>query len=604
MLFVLNGLRRSLTGLLVTIAFFIAVRFIVLAVENHDVFNSNFDQISPIARIVQALDAILSVLLASSFLAILLGFLSALFLLAYLPFSYCLKFLRSEGEDLIGDVHIVVAGAVTALLFSMTINELFRLYLNSIEAFVDAARDLFERELPSQFRCIGETDLYQNIRIESPECLIISLGGVTQILGSAITDVLRPFNYNTFNFVTILLALAFFVVLSLIVKQVRAKFDNNGYFWLGYASIAVFSVYLSLTAILAVPLLATDRSAEAPRPGSELQAALEKMLPMTLVSAPATGPENTVEELLEDRFPVEKLRDAEGDSPQELYYLVAAKEADRKTSALVFDVERLRSEYEQRLRSQLGSAVDRYSLELSTSLGEKEAAEHFLSLRDWFQGVVENATVSFSNCVRSVEATRTQHVNLVASMDNLKRRFTEDEQLTRYIEELNNRQTGEELRVLENSIRSSERSCAFSNGRFIPPNREDYGTSLGIAGFATGWLLGAENLQVALITGLLGFGLLGALLSLFVRLQVDGAAGAPAHDRLKSAGIVDICVVVFVGFGAALVVYLLSYGGLEIVGSGETGDPNPYIVFAAAFSGATLCITICERAKKLISDSP
>jgi hypothetical protein len=571
-------------------------------VETLDIFQPQFDNISPISRIIRALDSILSVLASISFLAIILGFLSVLFLMTYLPLSYCLKLAKTESDGALGNVHVVISGAVTALIFSSTINEVFRLYLNAIQALISATRELFERELPNQFRCIGRSEFYQSVRIESPECLIVALQGVSQILASAITDALTPFNYTSFNFVTILLALAFFLVLSLVINKIRDSFDSAGYFWLGYVSIAVFAVYLSLTAILAVPLLTSDRSTEAPRPGSELQTALENVLPASLLDPAHTRADAAIEELLEDRFPSASSRTTGANQSQDLYYRVLAREADRKATGLIVDVERLRSEYEQRLRSQLGSAVNRYSLELSTSLGEKEAAEHFLSLGDWFNRVVEDATVSFSNCVRSVELTRTQHANLVERLDSLKLLYGGEEQTSRYIEELNSRQIGEELGILDTAIRSAERSCEFPNSRYLPPNRQDYGTSLGIAGFATGWLLGSESLQVALITGLLGFGLLGALLSLFVRLQVD--TDISATSNLKSAGIVDICIVVFVGFGAALVVYLLSYGGLEVVGTGETGDPNPYVVFAAAFAGATFSKIIWTRAKRMLADDP
>jgi len=596
------GLRKTVSGLFVAIAVFLAARYLLIAAFEWLEVDPQFGFKPGFVRIVQALDAIIAVLVSSSALTILLTASGALFLALYLMVSWCKSVAAPGSAKTALPINLIVSGIVTALFFSSTINELFRFFVNLVEVVISAGRELFERELPNQLRCIGQPEFYRSERIGEPECLINALSGFAQIVASAGTDAIRPFNYTSFSFVTILVAVAFFILLGLTIRRVQENFDGPGYFWLGYGVIAAFSLYLSLTAILAVPLLTIDESAETPRPGSELQDTLTEMLPTTIMVARETPIVDPIEELLEDRFPDEDALDGAASAAQDLFYVVQAKEIDRKVTGLVFDVERLRAEFQQRLVAQLGSAVDRYSVELSTSRGNKEAAEHFLSLRDWFQSVVERAASSYARCLRSVESTRAQHVNLSSQLDTLGRSYAGPENLSRLIEELNDRRIRDELGSLESDIRSSERACTFSDGRYVPPQREDFGTSLGFAGFATGWLLSSENLQVALITGLLGFGLLGALLSLFVRLQIDAQKDVSTTSSIRSAGVDEICIVVFVGFGAALVVYLFSYGGLEIIGTGESNDPNPYIVFATAFAGATFSKSIWKRARNLVAD--
>ena len=49
------------------------------------------------------------------------------------------------------------------------------------------------------------------------------------------------------------------------------------------------------------------------------------------------------------------------------------------------------------------------------------------------------------------------------------------------------------------------------------PDRESFGGYLGPVGYATGWILATESESVALIIGLVGFGLFGALVSSFIR---------------------------------------------------------------------------------------
>jgi hypothetical protein len=106
-----------------------------------------------------------------------------------------------------------------------------------------------------------------------------------------------------------------------------------------------------------------------------------------------------------------------------------------------------------------------------------------------------------------------------------------------------------------------------------PPDRSEFGYTLGVVGDMSIWLLRTESMPLALITGLIGFGLFGALVSTFVRL--------PAGQVVQS----DILAIVWRGVSAAIVVFLAAYGGIAVV-SQNSGDPNPYIVFVTCLVGA------------------
>ncbi len=67
------------------------------------------------------------------------------------------------------------------------------------------------------------------------------------------------------------------------------------------------------------------------------------------------------------------------------------------------------------------------------------------------------------------------------------------------------------------------------------------------------WLLGAESLDLALITGMLGFGLFGAAISTFVRKR----ALAKLEDKTPVA---DLGGVIIRGLSAAMVVFLAALG--------------------------------------------
>jgi hypothetical protein len=123
-------------------------------------------------------------------------------------------------------------------------------------------------------------------------------------------------------------------------------------------------------------------------------------------------------------------------------------------------------------------------------------------------------------------------------------------------------------------------SCESRSESYDIPAREDFGSCLGVFGTAARWLLKTESLSLVLITGLLGFGLLGAACSTFIRNVGARKPGEPLVSNLAS--------VVIRGGSAAILVFLAVYGGLAVF-AGANANPNPYVVLftclvAAVFS--------------------
>ena len=107
------------------------------------------------------------------------------------------------------------------------------------------------------------------------------------------------------------------------------------------------------------------------------------------------------------------------------------------------------------------------------------------------------------------------------------------------------------------------------------------------------WLLKAESLDVALITGMLGFGLLGAAISTVVR---KGALLESGDRTLIS----DLIGVIINGFSAAIVVFLAALGGLAIFSVSEAGnamEPNPYALFLACLTAAVFSEDVWLRVR-------
>ncbi|MFN7944777.1 MAG: hypothetical protein U0Z53_05460 [Blastocatellia bacterium] len=134
--------------------------------------------------------------------------------------------------------------------------------------------------------------------------------------------------------------------------------------------------------------------------------------------------------------------------------------------------------------------------------------------------------------------------------------------------------------TLSESYRKTLDSCRPVLSLEGLPERPALGSFLGPFGFVARWLLSTESLSLALITGLLGFGLLGSACSTFVRERVRRG-----NDGVLVA---DLPGVVIRGLSAAIVVFLAVEGGLAIFASSGS-EPNPYVLLltclvAAVFS--------------------
>lgn len=120
--------------------------------------------------------------------------------------------------------------------------------------------------------------------------------------------------------------------------------------------------------------------------------------------------------------------------------------------------------------------------------------------------------------------------------------------------------------------------------------RPDPGAGLGVFGKAAGWLLSTQSRDLALITGLLGFGFFGAISTTFIR-QIAASGGGPIA---ASAWIVPALIR---GVAAAMLVFLAVLGGISVFA--ESNPPvNAYAVFLACFIAAVFSEDVWEWARR------
>ena len=189
------------------------------------------------------------------------------------------------------------------------------------------------------------------------------------------------------------------------------------------------------------------------------------------------------------------------------------------------------------------AAVKTYELDNIGRKGSREQIQHFIDVDANFRTWRSLAEEILANCRTAV--TR---------FDNETRRLSQafallppPEQPVRMPELLT------EAFKTRRSFQSAKSACRVGQGLAEVPRRQEFGSYMGPFGSMAFWLLKTESLPFVLITGLLGFGLLGAGCSTFVRYR-ERQADALAAEHVGG--------VIIRGTSAAVVVFLGVYGGL------------------------------------------
>lgn len=160
-----------------------------------------------------------------------------------------------------------------------------------------------------------------------------------------------------------------------------------------------------------------------------------------------------------------------------------------------------------------------------------------------------------------------------------------------------------------------------------PDRLPERGAGLGPFQYVSGWLLKTDSMPLTLIVGMVGFGLLGAAASTFVREQTRrerrearrlrrlekamrkrGARDPHLADEMRKPGdhgqpihpvqplVLNLPSVVIRGGSAAIVVFLGLMGGLSVLT--QEADPNPYALLFTCLAGAVFSEKVWSWAEK------
>lgn len=204
--------------------------------------------------------------------------------------------------------------------------------------------------------------------------------------------------------------------------------------------------------------------------------------------------------------------------------------------------------------------------------GQREEAEHFLQIDEWYRQQTSELYRTLDRCENEIEeldngwASWSSEVSKVIDAPNESRSFPPLLQFNPF-----------------NNL------CTVSIELDPVPKREPLGDRLGPFGLIARWLLQTESLPLTLITGMLGFGLVGSAISSSIRGPADG-------NEKETPIVADLPLMCLRGVSAAFVIFLAVEGGIAIFAPGIT-HPNPYVVLLTCFVAAVFSEDVWKKAR-------
>ncbi|WP_397534915.1 hypothetical protein [Roseateles sp.] len=224
------------------------------------------------------------------------------------------------------------------------------------------------------------------------------------------------------------------------------------------------------------------------------------------------------------------------------------------------------------------SALRAFEVELGLPMSSQERLNFFKDIQRAFSGVVGSHTRQLSDCARTLG-------DLDARSERGKQALLD---LLGMAPEARGDRIWEQMSELSRLASSYSLACVetpAATTEFLTP---EPGAGWGPFGLIATWLLRTRSMALTLITGMLGFGLLGAAISTVVRSDLKRAEQPPIEEVGR---------IVVRGLSAALVVFLAVKGGLAVFTAGEA-SPNAYVLFFTCLVGAVFSEDVWQWARE------
>lgn len=248
-----------------------------------------------------------------------------------------------------------------------------------------------------------------------------------------------------------------------------------------------------------------------------------------------------------------------------------------KRTRLIDEVNNARSYWAARVKRASDHAIAVFTENVDRK-GNAERREHATALLTWYDHLLGESQRELDECLGSAAVADSDAGDWARDRARL---------LARQHERAVSREVRWD-RALEQCAQRWESSPV--------PQRPELGRRFGPFQLIAAWLVRTESLSIMASVGLLGFGLLGAAASSFIRDQ----RVRRASDRSESVPLVsDLSAVVVRGLVAAVVVFLAVKGGLSVFAV-DSPDPNPYVLLLTCLVAAIFSEPVFEWARERI----
>jgi hypothetical protein len=354
--------------------------------------------------------------------------------------------------------------------------------------------------------------------------------------------------------------------------------------------VLLFGAYLSIAAIVAIPWLNEEKVS--PGLGRD---GLEKILNEILAAPAAQLAEPLKNAALSQEDPLAPLSAylAKREKPANVLDVagltVNAAIADAKDArtAAIAQFKRMPAEIVERADRMRHTALSAFDVETATLMSNQERGYFMRQIRRSVTEDYGRLTGALQNCQSTLGEADKQFleysqetINLLSEAPNIVPK-TSEPVVTADLARIGERSMRDSLLSIQNA--NARRAARSLRDACVTPvvQQADYaapqaGAGWGPFGLVARWLLQTKSFALTLITGMLGFGLLGSAIATFVR------AGT---ERSQTSLMAEVTSVLVRGLSAAVVVFLAVKGGLAIFSAGDN-DPNAYVVFLTCLVGA------------------
>gem|GEM_PF-3399725 len=268
---------------------------------------------------------------------------------------------------------------------------------------------------------------------------------------------------------------------------------------------------------------------------------------------------------------------------------------------LTNDIKQLTDDFNSTIDKSLNSddklkniAINMFTTALGESIGSKEKAIYKGRLIQWYieeQSKWVNIAWETSNAIKYSEK---RAVQFLSSLDYRTEPNLDSTALHLNADGIN------ELNNVYNSITDARTRLYdlkyYDANPTNAPAKPEIGERFGVFRKISGWLLTTESMTLAIVVGLFGFGLLGAIGSSYIRRLI-----MPLSDTASPQLVDDIGSILVNGISATIVVFLAVKGAIATFAE-DTEELNAYALFFACLLAAVFSDDVWRWAKEKLKE--